>query len=240
MLLQSVRCTFETKEDDGKLNVWVEPAECDGTGERPIKQLEVQVSNYIGISALPGSSAISACDDDGDAKWRVHWTIRRLSDKEEVLRSALHASKERQFRAYNFPTGVDASEMPEFWAGLNFSGTKPASQVAYRTENFRSASPSIQKLREVSRAGREETDWIIAKEAGKPKIIYGHEEPWTATPLMENAIKRSDKRNGDAKTQSTEALPGNGIPAYVPKYAAHDFSSERSLMETTTEEEAEE
>ena len=66
--LQSVRCTFETKENDGKLNVWVEPAEWSGSGERPIQQLEVQVSNYIGISVIAGSSAISACDNDDDVK----------------------------------------------------------------------------------------------------------------------------------------------------------------------------
>ncbi|KIL67829.1 hypothetical protein M378DRAFT_177093 [Amanita muscaria Koide BX008] len=168
---EPVRCTFETKEYDNKLNVWVEPTKWAGKGERPIQQLEVRVANYIGVSEVPGFRAISACDS-GDAIWSVHWTVCRLSDNDQVIRSALRGAKERQFRAYNFPTGVDASEMPEFWAGLNFGRAGGKSRVAYRTEHFQSASASIQRLRELSRAGREESDRIAAVEAGKPKIVY--------------------------------------------------------------------
>ena len=115
--------------------------------------------------------------------------------------------------------------MPEFWAGLNFSGNnKPKSGVTYRTENFRSASSSIQKLREVSRAGKEETDWIVAQEAGKPKIVYGEKEPWTAAPFM---LSQPEEESGEVETQSTEGLPGNPAPAYT----AHNWSNEVSLME---------
>lgn len=63
--------------------------------------------------------------------------------------------------------------MPEFWAGLKFGGVEAESEAKYRTEQFRSASESIKRLREVSRAGREEMERIAAIETGKRKVVYG-------------------------------------------------------------------
>ena len=96
--------------------------------------------------------------------------------------------------------------MPEFWAGLNFGGEK--AEIAYKGENFRQASGSIQQLREVSRAGKEELDRIAAQEAGKPKIVFGQSEPW----------------NGPTTARSG-----------VPVHSGYDFSDEALLSEMEQE-----
>lgn len=142
--------------------------------------------------------------------------VCRLSDEEKNIRAALQDAQGRQFRAFLFPTGVDASEMPEFWAGLNFGGEKTASGVAYRGEHFRQASGGIQQLREVSRAGKKELDRIATQEAGKPKIVFGQSEPWTAP-------------------SSGSIATSEGTGSDVPDYSGYDFSNEASLADMEQE-----
>ena len=142
--------------------------------------------------------------------------VCRLSDEEKNIRAALQDAQGRQFRAFLFPTGVDASEMPEFWAGLNFGGEKTASGVAYRGEHFRQASGGIQQLREVSRAGKKELDRIATQEAGKPKIVFGQSEPWTAP-------------------SSGSIATSEGTESDVPDYSGYDFSNEASLADMEQE-----
>lgn len=142
--------------------------------------------------------------------------VCRLSDKEKNIRAALQDAQGRQFRAFLFPTGVDASEMPEFWAGLNFGGGKTASEVAYRGEHFREASGSIRQLREVSRAGKKELNRIATQEAGKPKIVFGQSEPWTGQT-------------------ATTPSSGKGTGLQDPVYSGYDFSNEASLVDMEQE-----
>ncbi|KAF8631808.1 hypothetical protein AX17_005023 [Amanita inopinata Kibby_2008] len=226
---QSIRCTFEAKENDRKLNIWVEPTEWNGDREWPVKQLEVQITNYIGVSQVTGSRAISACDAE-EAKWSVHWSVCRLAHGEGESRATLQAAKERQFRAYNFPSGVDASEMPEFWAGLNFGGkAQSESGPVYKLENFRAANRSIERLREMSRAGREELDRIAAQEAGKPKIVYGQSEPWTAITGDDNDAEETCRECEETRT-------GDGTDVgldtqLLPAVRGHDFSDDASLLD---------
>ncbi|KAK2465232.1 hypothetical protein APHAL10511_002586 [Amanita phalloides] len=202
---KSVKCTFETREYTQKLDVWVEPAEWDEKSERPIQQLQIQASNYIDLSQVWGKKAILACHSD-DVKWSVHWTICRLSDHESRIRAALQNTKERQFRAFNFPTGVDESDMPEFWSGLNFGGREKELQVPYKMGNFRTASKLIENLRQLSRDSRKESDRIAEAEAGKPKVVYGA---------------------GMNVKVDQAALSSDGITTC----AAYDFSDEGSLTE---------
>jgi len=144
-----------------------------------------------------------------------------LSDKEKDIRAAFGRVKTRQFRAFTFPSGIDANEMPEFWANLNFGGEKPDSQAAYKTECFREPSSMVRRLRKVSRAGKIESDRIAVREAGKPKIVYGHDEPWVAPP------KNETKKTTDGEKTDTKA--------HVPLYSGYDFSDEVSLEEREQE-----
>lgn len=61
-MFQSVRCTFETEERKGVMNIWVEPAVWESSKERPIKQLEVKVDSYLGEDAVRGSTAVTDVD----------------------------------------------------------------------------------------------------------------------------------------------------------------------------------
>ncbi|PFH53954.1 hypothetical protein AMATHDRAFT_136395 [Amanita thiersii Skay4041] len=186
---QSITCTVETKEGEDNMNIWVEPAEWDKTEERPVKQLQLYVSNYLGVRSVSGHRAIEECDSTRE-KWNIHWTISMLSQDVDRIWVAFRKAKERQFRAYNFPSGVDASEMPEFWARLNFGGKPPSENEApYDEEYFRTANRQVQQLREMSRRGREEANRIAAEEAGKPKIVYGHGRPWLEEGVEEDAEK---------------------------------------------------
>jgi Mitochondrial protein Pet127 len=60
--LQSVRCLIETHERKGVMTIWVEPEDHDEetNGSRPIVQLDVLCSNYLGKDAVRGSTAISS------------------------------------------------------------------------------------------------------------------------------------------------------------------------------------
>ncbi|KAF8895406.1 mitochondrial protein Pet127-domain-containing protein [Infundibulicybe gibba] len=184
--IKSVRCTFETEEDTNVMNIWVEPAEWESQETRPIQQLQVQVSNYVGEFPIAGHQAVSLVDQH----WyhphltrigTVHWTLSKLSRGDDKIREALNVAKERQFRAYNLPTGVGAEEMAEFWGNLNFGGqpTPEGDEPAlYKPENFKTAGRSIQRLRSIARAGREESERLALEEAGRPKSVLGEETPW--------------------------------------------------------------
>ena len=133
---------------------------------------------------------------------------------------AYQAVKTRQFRAYTFPTGIDAGEMPEFWSNLNFGGT-PETQATYKMEHFREPSAIIRRLRKASKADKVESDLIAMREAGKPKIVYGQEEPWVG-PVME----RGD--NGTEKGTSGEIT---NTEIQIPNCSEYDFSDEVSPEE---------
>lgn len=141
-----------------------------------------------------------------------------MSDKEKNIRAALQTAQGRQFRAFLFPTGVDATEMPEFWAGLNFGGEK-SSEVAYKGEHFRQASWSIRQLREVSRAGKKELNRIAMQEAGKPKIVFGKSEPWVAPMAPSSGLIATSEGTG----------------SHVPDCSGYDFSNEASLADMEQE-----
>lgn len=46
-----------------KLNIWIEPIEWEGLEEdRPIQQLEVKVTSFLGNELVKGSKAVSEVD----------------------------------------------------------------------------------------------------------------------------------------------------------------------------------
>ncbi|KAF8073820.1 RNA processing-related protein, mitochondrial RNA degradation [Lyophyllum atratum] len=169
---QSVKCTFEKLEAKDVLNVWVQPLEWDGEDEdRPIRQLEVKVSNYLDQDPVRGSTAVSSVDQP----WTTHWSISKLSSSHVDIKQALQAAKDRQFRHYDIPTGWDPETVGQFWKGLSFSGQVPSEPQELELENFRVAGKRIQDLRAMARSGREETERLASEEMGKPKVWLGGE-----------------------------------------------------------------
>ena len=117
----------------------------------------------------------------------------------------LAACRDRQFRAWALPSGISVEDMAEHWDTLKFG--ENAKDVAFNPAYVQSPGFGIQKLRELARAGREDTDKLTMENAGKAKVVWGvAEDAVTRTksekhPLIEmfNAIcppddKREAKR----------------------------------------------
>lgn len=59
---QSCRATWLAKEGTNAMYVWVQPEEWDGEeSERPIEQLRVEVSSYLGEDPVSGQTAVENC-----------------------------------------------------------------------------------------------------------------------------------------------------------------------------------
>ncbi|GLB38468.1 putative mitochondrial protein Pet127 [Lyophyllum shimeji] len=180
---QSVKCTFEKLEGRDALNVWVQPLEWAGEEEdRPIRQLEVKVSNYLGQDPVRGWTAVASVEQP----WTIHWSISKLSSSQSDIKQALQGAKERQFRFYDIPTGWDPESVGQFWRDLSFSGQAPSGEpLEVNLENFRVPGKRIKQLRAMARSGREETRRLASEEMGKPKVWLGGEvvdvvPPWVA------------------------------------------------------------
>lgn len=171
---QSIKCTFEKEEWGHTLNIWVEPLKWEGAEEdRPVRQLQVEVSSFLGNKAVSGSRAV----EEVGSKWVLSYSISRLSKKDADVRSALRSAQKRQFREYLIPSGVSEDSMAEWWERLKFGDGHEEASSPFDLRNFRHPSAAIRKLRNVSRSGREESDRLAAEEFGKPTYVLGETEP---------------------------------------------------------------
>uniref|UniRef100_A0A0W0EVD7 Putative RNA processing-related protein, mitochondrial RNA degradation n=1 Tax=Moniliophthora roreri TaxID=221103 RepID=A0A0W0EVD7_MONRR len=118
---ESVKCTFETEEGSKVMNVWVEPADWvapDHKAMCPIKQLCVTTRSFLGNGPVGGNVAV----ENATEPWTIHWVVSRLEAPEADIRKNLQKAKERQFRAYSLPSGVDFPQIEEWWTKLSFGG----------------------------------------------------------------------------------------------------------------------
>jgi hypothetical protein len=99
----------------------------------------------------------------------VHWSISRSSLSDSEIRHNLSGAKDRQFRAWSLPAGVDYDEMPKRWKNFKF-GSK---NLEYKSSYFRQPSKNIEQLRQLARAGRYETQRLAIENAGKSKVVWG-------------------------------------------------------------------
>jgi hypothetical protein len=175
------------------LNIWVEPLEWKGPeDQRPIRQLDVKITNLLGGDPVRGSRAVSEVDSQCKMPnlhlkkpinhlllpGTVHYSISRLTGTDTDVRAGLQAAKLRQFREYIIPTGVE--NVKEWWEQLNFSGAPSKDgepSVPYNKKNFAHPDDRIRKLRSLSRFGRDETEKLALEEFGKPKYVLGEPEP---------------------------------------------------------------
>ncbi|KAF7978478.1 hypothetical protein HWV62_45609 [Athelia sp. TMB] len=175
---QSVKCTIETQEDGNTMSVWIEPLEWDETskGPCPITQLDMEATSYIDEQEVTGTRAISA-----EGSWTVHWKLSRISAPEDDIRMNLAACRDRQFRAWALPSGISVEDMAEHWDTLKFG--ENAKDVAFNPAYVQSPGFGIQKLRELARTGREDTEKLTIENAGKAKVVWG---------VVEDAVTRTE------------------------------------------------
>lgn len=179
------------------MKVWVEPLEWDGEKEeekRPIKQLQVRTWSYLdstlakpweafrdkesnckcgnliqtrGFEEAELTSAVSAADS-------VRWSIAHLNASREVIRKQLLGARQRQFRAWVVPTGVDPDDLQEWYESLNFGGGEESTGVFNPNKFTVKAGPGLARLRELAREGRRETERLRELEEGKPRHVLSY------------------------------------------------------------------
>lgn len=164
----------------------------------------------------------------------MHWSVSWASKPDEQIREELDEAKERQFHAYNLPTGIDFEQMAEVWKDLNFGGKSETdiSEAAFKfnPDHFKTPSRMIEKLRMISRAGRAYTDQINIEVAGRPKIVLGSHEP----PV--NEVIPGDFTMADFEERTdTNDVPVDQLPYIVsePSPSAKTTSTLQKLTSTT-------
>jgi len=157
------------------MRVWIEPAEHneDTDGPRPIVQLDVQTTSLIEDKEVRGSTAVSS-----DQPWVLHWSISRSSVSDEEKRANRGAAEDRKVRAYNLPTGMDINAMRAVWDQIDYGKKGSANgggeiQSGFDPTSFKAASSNVEKLRALSRKGKEDAERIEIRMQGRPKVILG-------------------------------------------------------------------
>ncbi|KAG2038712.1 mitochondrial protein Pet127-domain-containing protein [Suillus americanus] len=203
----------ELKEGEEETKVTEQGKDGEGEGEEnrvkteefPIVQIDVEVQNFVAGQPVWGSKGIDVAPDEN---WILHWTISHSSLEASRIRANLASAKDRQFRAWNFPSNISRpEEMEAWWNALDFGKRKNAAPPSDEGEEngvplfnprlFRPASTNIEVLRQLSRDGREETLRAEAEEEamGREKIVWG---------LLEN---------GGVANSETKEVPEDGSSA---------------------------
>ena len=82
----------------------------------------------------------------------------------------------RKKRTLVLPASVAPDDAEKFWESLVFherEGVEDGPKAAFRPEGFTTITTSVEKYRELARAGRLDTEKLAREEAGRPKIVLG-------------------------------------------------------------------
>jgi hypothetical protein len=204
------------------MNVWVEPAEWDEQqGPKPMHQLDIQASNYIGSEEVRPSRAISMAGQD-ESCWcllvfvyrlrrlahdfafiypgTIHWSVSRSSLSHSEVIQNYRMAKDRQFRAYNLPAGVSIKNINQFLrTKLNFAGGI-GEDTSIDRAYFQMASKNIKYLRGLARAGTEELKEKGIENRGKMQIVWegGVQDVIRADPSRAEVSAEADASAADA------------------------------------------
>jgi hypothetical protein len=120
---------------------------------------------------------------------------------------------ERKFRAWSLPTGVSFEDLPQYWSELNFGEPKPEAQETedkpqdlpedFDYSKFRLPDEHVQTLRDLARSGREFSEMLEKKEAGRKKIVLG--EPYDISDREIETYKTEEDR--DIEESAEEDFP---------------------------------
>ncbi|KAF9267511.1 Pet127-domain-containing protein [Marasmius fiardii PR-910] len=210
---QSVKCTFETQDQSNEMHIWVEPAK-NNSDETAIKELVVTTTSFMGENMIDGKQAIH----EATGPWSIHWAVTHLAEPEESIRSRLEGAKARQFRAYSLPSGIDHSQIEEWWAKLNFGGKEdPGSGVSSGEPNFFSThfqepDHRIVSLRNLAKRGRSLTQLMEESERGKPRIVYGVGEVYLRDDHVLKGLQEERNEGEKVLKDSQEEQDGEGKP----------------------------
>ncbi|EIW81437.1 Pet127-domain-containing protein [Coniophora puteana RWD-64-598 SS2] len=179
---ESVRLTLEKLEGTKTMHVWVEPVEAkeDDPARPSIVQLNIEVQNFVNQEPVRGSTAVNS----DDKSWMVHYIIMRSSLSEREVRRKLSAAKDRQWRAYSMPTGVESLDaMEKWWHNMNYgSAPTPTGVIEPVEEDVQvSAEPAVPRDGELE-AESSSSDAGLDAEAEAEVVVDALEEPSTPSP----------------------------------------------------------
>ncbi|KAG6856418.1 hypothetical protein H0H87_004637 [Tephrocybe sp. NHM501043] len=175
----------------------------------PIRQLEVRASNFLGQEPVRGSMAVSSVDEP--CKWfflwdmmggvhflvagTTHWSISKLASSGTDIHSVLGEAKQRQFRYIDIPTGWDEETVGKMWNALNFGGVERPECAAEGPlpDNFRAPTRRTQALRDIARAGGEETAKRVSEEEGQAKVWLGGTIEWEELQEVQDLLRRKEE-----------------------------------------------
>ncbi|KDQ25849.1 hypothetical protein PLEOSDRAFT_1044677, partial [Pleurotus ostreatus PC15] len=236
---QSLKCTFETLEGKGRMDIWVQPLDAEGSAESqktaPMKQIQVTATNYLDELRTRGPKAVEA---PKDSDWSIYWTISTLADNQPDILKRYQAAKDRQYRDFLLPSGATLENIEELWGKLDFrKATAPSTLDS--TSPAASPDKRIEFLRSVARSGREHTEAVADQRKGMPRLVWGEGEPWVdehgvfdepveseseqAEVAMSEAIPSTDST--EVASESLEALPealSDGVVGDVAQTADAD------------------
>ncbi|KAF8809570.1 Pet127-domain-containing protein [Phlegmacium glaucopus] len=170
---QSVRCTFETVMPGRVLTVFVQPDDWTGDEQQwPIKKLNVTVEHFLDSVPTRGTTAMRSTNND----WTMTYNIGISSRPDSEIRSDYKHTMNRKKRTLILPSSVPFAEAEKYWENLVFhqrAGEFDDVPRTFRPEGFTTVSTSVEKYRELARAGRLLTERLAREEAGRPKIVLG-------------------------------------------------------------------
>lgn len=167
---QSIRLTAEKLNCEDRLRVFLEPAEWDDElqGSRPVIQLDVSITHYIGESATDGPTAV----ERSSLPWTVLWSLSKSTSNPDVIRKNIDDARNRATYPLYLPRGVALPQMKQFWHELQFNPVAPV-EVPFKAELFRLPPRRIRSLRLLAAKGRQCLERSIRQQKGRRKIVLG-------------------------------------------------------------------
>ncbi|KAF9481176.1 Pet127-domain-containing protein [Pholiota conissans] len=166
---EALTIMFETRRPGKLMDVFVQPAEWKGNGQKPITQFLVQVSHQVDGKLARSSVALRSTNDE----WSMSYSIAKAVLPVEVVRHNLAALEKRKSRTLVLPASVSMEEAKEYWENLSFNPKLKAVTKDFNLMNFALADSGIQKFRNVSKEGRMLYEELQRRQEGKPKIVLG-------------------------------------------------------------------
>ncbi|KAI0927186.1 hypothetical protein AcV5_007789 [Taiwanofungus camphoratus] len=139
---QTVHCTAETKQFGRLMHIWIEPEVW--IEEKPVVQLDVKVTSFLGNERVPGWRAI----ESADLPWTVTYSIAKSPLPQSRIKANRQSAYDRQLRIYE--TILTANELVDH--GDNVDPRLLQRSSAHRPTP--SAKPKRRKRKVIHKQGR--------------------------------------------------------------------------------------
>jgi hypothetical protein len=109
-------------------------------------------------------------------KGTINYSIGLSTESDSEIQSDYRLVMGRKRRTLVLPSTVAPEDAEKYWENLVFhrrDGEEDVRKSVFRPESFTTVSVSVEKYRELARAGRLDTQRLAREEAGQPKIVLG-------------------------------------------------------------------